>query len=40
MIAGEKKGAYFEGVRAGLDRDYEPMARIFAEIIERSGAAS
>ncbi|MEW6682214.1 MAG: Fic family protein [Nitrospirota bacterium] len=40
VIAGEKKGAYFEAVRAGLDRDYEPMARIFGEIIERSGAAS
>lgn len=40
VIAGEQKGAYFEAVRAGLDRDYAPMARIFAEIIARSGAAS
>lgn len=39
-IVGGKKDAYFSAVRAGLDRNYEPMGRIFAEIIERSEAAS
>ena len=39
-IAGEKKGAYFGAVQAGLDRNYDPTARIFAEIIEKSVAAS
>ncbi len=39
-IVGEKKDAYFSAVQAGLDRNYEPMGRIFAEIIERSVAAS
>jgi cell filamentation protein len=39
-IAGENKSAYFGAVQAGLDRIYEPMERIFSEIIERSVAAS
>ena len=39
-IAGEEKQAYFAAVRAGLDRNYKPMERLFAEIIERSLAAS
>jgi cell filamentation protein len=38
-IAGEQKYAYFSAVQAGLDRHYDPMARIFAEIIEKSVAA-
>jgi cell filamentation protein len=40
VIAEEKKPAYFAAVQAGLDRDYRPMERLFAEIIERSLAAS
>ena len=39
-IAGEKKEAYFAAVQAGLDRNYKPMERLFAEIIERSLPAS
>lgn len=40
VIAGEKKGEYFAAVRAGLEKAYVPMERLFAEIIERSLAAS
>lgn len=39
-IAGEKKEGYFAAVQAGLDRNYEPMEKIFAEVIERSVAES
>jgi cell filamentation protein len=39
-IAGKEKDAYFSAVRAGLDKNYEPMGRVFIEIIERSVAAS
>ena len=40
VIAEEKKPTYFAAVQAGLDRDYQPMERLFAEIIERSLASS
>lgn len=40
LIAIEKKPVYFAAVQAGLDKNYEPMERLFAEIIERSLAAS
>ena len=40
LIAGEDKESYFAAVRAGLDRNYCPMERIFAEVIERSVAES
>ena len=40
LIAGEEKESYFAAVRAGLDRNYRPMKRIFAEVIERSVAES
>lgn len=40
IIAGEKKESYFAAVRAGLDRNYRPMERIFSEVIERSVAGS
>ena len=40
VIAEEKKPAYFAAVQAGLDRNYQPMERLFAEIIERSLASS
>jgi hypothetical protein len=36
----KKKQAYFAAVQAGLERDYGPMERLFAEIIERSLASS
>ena len=39
-IAGEKKKEYLGAVRACLDKNYTPMERLFAEIIERSLAAS
>jgi cell filamentation protein len=40
LIAEEKKQEYFAAVQAGLDKNYEPMERLFAEIIERSLASS
>jgi len=40
VIAEEKKPAYFAAVQAGLDRNYQPMERLFAEIIEQSLASS
>ena len=40
VIAEEQKPAYFAAVQAGLDRNYQPMEQLFAEIIERSLAAS
>lgn len=39
-IAGSGKQEYFGAIQAGLDRNYAPMGRLFAEIIERSLAAS
>ena len=39
-IAEEKKQEYFAAVQAGLDKNYRPMERLFAEIIERSLASS
>jgi cell filamentation protein len=40
LIAGRAKNAYFAAVQAGMDRSYAPMAKLFAEIIDRSLAAS
>jgi cell filamentation protein len=40
LIAGGQKETYFAAVRAGLDKNYQPMEQLFAEIIERSLAAS
>lgn len=40
LIAGRGRKAYFAAVQAGMDRNYEPMERLFAEIIGRSLAAS
>jgi len=40
LIAGVKKEAYFAAVQAGMDKNYQPMERLFAEIIERSFASS
>lgn len=39
-IAGRRKRDYFAAVQAGLDRNYEPMSRLFSEIIEVSLAGS
>ena len=36
VMAGERKEEYFAAVRAGMDQDYRPMTRIFADIIELS----
>jgi hypothetical protein len=38
MIDGEKRESYFAAVQAGMDRSYQPMATIFAEVIQRSVA--
>lgn len=35
-VTGRRRNDYFSAVQAGMDRDYEPMAVIFAELIERS----
>ena len=40
VVAEEKKQAYFAAVQTGMDRNYQPMERLFAEIIERSLALS
>ena len=39
LIAEEKKQEYFAAVQAGLYKNYAPMERLFAEIIERSLAS-
>lgn len=39
-ITGRRRADYFGAVQAGIDRDYRPMARIFAMLIERSLAGS
>jgi len=35
-IKGKKKKEYFSAVQAGLDRNYEPMERIFTDVIGRT----
>ena len=40
VIAQENKQEYFAAVQAGLDKNYKPMERLFAEVIERSLASS
>lgn len=35
-LSGRKREHYFAAVRAGLDREYEPMARLFTAVIERT----
>ncbi len=35
-LAGVRKEEYFAAVRAGLDRDYQPMIRLFSDVIELS----
>ncbi|WP_066357587.1 Fic/DOC family protein [Geobacter anodireducens] len=40
LLDGDRREEYFAAVQAGLDRNYLPMKRLFAEIIERSLPAS
>jgi len=35
-IRGKKKEAYFTGVRAGMDRDSEPMSKVFNDAIRKT----
>jgi len=35
-LKGERKKEYFAAVRAGFDRDYDPMTKIFCGLIERT----
>jgi cell filamentation protein len=35
-IAGRKRQLYFAAVRAGLERNYEPMTAIFSAVIRRT----
>ena len=39
-IKGKKRQQYFAAVRAGLGRDYEPMERIFSDVVRRSRRAA
>ncbi len=39
-IKGEKRRQYFAAVRAGLGRDYEPMERIFSDVVRRTRRAA
>lgn len=39
LIAGVKKEAYFSAIQAGMDKNYQPMEKLFAEIIEKSVAS-
>ena len=40
LLADQEKPAYIAAIQAGLEKNYEPMERLFAEIIERSPATS
>lgn len=35
-IEGRKRQKYFAAVRAGMDRDYEPMEKVFSDVIGRT----
>jgi len=35
-IAGRKRREYFAAIRAGMDRDYNPMERVFSAVIRRT----
>ena len=35
-LSGRKRQQYFAAVQAGLDRNYEPMAKLFTAVIERT----
>lgn len=38
-LQGVKREGYFAAVQAGMDRNYQPMARIFSEVIKRTLAS-
>ena len=40
LITGVKKEAYFAAIQAGMDKNYQPMEKLFAGIIEKSVASS
>ena len=40
VIAGGRKTAYIAAIQAGLEKNYAPMERLFAEIIEQSPETS
>ena len=35
-LSGRKRREYFAAVQAGLDRNYEPMTKLFTAVIERT----
>jgi cell filamentation protein len=35
-IKGRNRKEYFAAVRAGLDRDYKPMEKVFSDVIRRT----
>ena len=35
-LSGRKRQVYFAAVRAGLDRNYEPITKLFIAVIERT----
>ena len=39
-VKGKKRQQYFAAVLAGIGRDYEPMERIFSEVVRRSRRAA
>jgi cell filamentation protein len=39
-ITGKATKGYFAAIQRGMDRDYQPMERLFAVIIERSLAGT
>ena len=39
-IKGKKRQQYFAAVRAGVDRDYEPMERIFSDVVRKTRRAA
>jgi cell filamentation protein len=39
QLQGTKRNEYFAAVQSGMDRDYNPMERIFSEVIEWTEAS-
>ena len=39
-IKGRTRQEYFAAVRSGLDRNYEPMERIFSDVVRRTRRAA
>jgi len=35
-VTGKKREEYFAAVRSGLERDFEPMEKIFNKVIEKT----